>query len=493
MSRQTAASGSTRSRGRHKAVRPDQIGRALRRALTAAALPALLLAAAAFVVWRTAADRVRDLLLDPAWLLVVVIAMGVVWLGWMLLIFRTYDAHRSSTASVAMRTVGVLCVLVLCGAITAPMAVGARYALVTREVIGTVFDDQASATTPTVTEKDPWDGQKRVNVLLLGGDGAVHRPGVRTDSVMLASIEVGTGDTVLFSLPRNLRDVPFKAGSKLAEIYPNGFTGSGNEAEYFLNAIYRNVPAVHPGVLGKTDNEGADAVKLAVSGALGLRVDYYVLVNLGGFRQLVDAIGGITVNINEPVPIGGNTDAGIRPDDYLQPGPDQRLDGFKALWYTRGRYGSTDYKRMERQRCAINAIVAEASPAKVLRRYTKLAQASKDIVRTDIPRKLLPDFVDLAAKVKGASITSVGFERSDEFDPNDPDFDFVRQAVRRALGPGVPASVPVSGTGAGAGAVPATGDAARTGTAAGGVVTTQDAVPSRPSRTADDCAYRPAS
>lgn len=494
MSRQSATSGPTRSRGRHKAVRPDQIGRALRRTLIAAVLPALLLGLVALVVWRTAADRVRDVLLDPTSLLVAVIAMGVVWLGWMLLIWRTYGAHRSRTASAFMRTVGALCVALLCGAITAPMAVGARYALVTREVIGTVFDDETSATAPTVTEKDPWGGQKRVNVLLLGGDGAIHRPGVRTDSVLLASISVKTGRTVLFSLPRNLREVPFKPGSKLAELYPNGFTGSGNEAEYFLNAIYRNIPARYPGVLGRSDNEGADAVKLAVSGATGLRVDYYVLVNLAGFQQLVDAIGGITVNINEPVPIGGNTDAGIRPDDYLQPGPNQRLNGFQALWYTRGRYGSTDYKRMERQRCAINAIVSEASPAKVLRRYTKLAQASKDIVRTDIPRKLLPDFVDLAAKVKGASITSVGFERSAEFDPNDPDFDYMRLAVRRALGSEVPPAVPVSGTGTGSGTVSASGEttsssgdtaSARTGE------TDEEAVPSRPSRTADDCAYRP--
>jgi LCP family protein required for cell wall assembly len=282
----------------------------------------------------------------------------------------------------------------------------------------------------------------------------------------------------MFSLPRNLQDVPFKTGSKLAELYPNGFTdGTSNNAEFFLNAVYRNVPAVHPGVLGKTANEGADAVKLAVAGALGIPVDYYVLVNLSGFRQLVDAIGGITVNINERVPIGGNTDAGILPDDYLEPGPAQRLNGFNALWFTRGRYGSTDYKRMERQRCAINAIAQEASPAKMLKRYTRLAKASKEIVRTDIPQKLLSAFVDLAGKVKNQPMKSVGFERSAAFDPNEPDFDVMRTAVANALKPAV--RKPSAGT--------------STGTPGGGSTPSANETPTKASNAEDDCAYHPVS
>jgi len=285
--------------------------------------------------------------------------------------------------------------------------------------------------------KNPWGGRDRVNVLLLGGDGAVHRPGVRTDSVLLASIDTTTGKTILFSLPRNLQKVPFQPGTRLAEEYPTGFTdGVANNAEYFLNAVYRNIPAKYPAdFLGQTDNLGADAVKLAVAGALGIPVDYYVMVNIAGFSKLVDAIGGITVNINEPIPIGGNTDANIPPDSYLQPGPNQRLDGFNALWFTRGRYGSTDYKRMERQRCAINAIVAEAKPLTLLQNFSQLAKTIKNIYRTDIPTKLLPSFAELAVLMKGKEIKSVGFERTDDFDPNEPDYDYVHATVEKALNP----------------------------------------------------------
>jgi len=449
--------------------------------------PALVLAVAGWLLVRTSSSQALHLVLDRSALLWIIVVIVAIWALWVAFICRTYARHRVHTASLPLQLLGAFGVALMCGAVTAPMAVGARYAVVQRDLIGSVFGNEASATTPKVTASNPWGKRDRVNVLLLGGDGAVHRPGVRTDSVILASISTKTGKTVLFSLPRNLRNVPFKPGSKLAALYPNGFTDGSTEpnANYFLNAVYRDVPLLHPGVLGRTDNEGADAVKLAVAGALGIRVDYYVLVNLAGFEQLVNAMGGITVNINEPVPIGGNTDAHIPPDDYLQPGPNQRLNGFQALWFTRGRYGSTDYKRMERQRCAINAIVAEASPVKMLKRYTKLAATSKEIVRTDIPAKLLPAFVDLAGKVKGQPIRSVGFELSDAFNPNDPDFDYVHAAVQAALKPARPSTTSTGTSTPGPGVATSPSSPAATPTAGTGTV------PSQASNADDDCAYRP--
>jgi LCP family protein required for cell wall assembly len=433
-------------------------------------LPGLLLAVVAGLIALFARHWARNLVLEPRSLLWIVVVLAIVWALWVSLILRVYSFNRSVNASGPMRFAGAVGVLVMVGAVTAPMAVGAQYALVQRDLIKSVFDNEYGATTPHVSADNPFP-RKRVNVLLLGGDGSVHRPGVRTDSVILASIDTTTGRAVLFSLPRNLQRVPFAPGSKLAEIYPNGFTdgSTGANAEYFLNAVYRNVPATHPGVLGRTRNEGADAVKLAVSGALGIPVDYYVLVNLAGFRRLVDAIGGITVNINERVPIGGNTDAHIPPDSYLEPGPDQRLDGYKALWFTRGRYGSTDYKRMERQRCAIDAIAKEASPGNLLKRYIRLAKVSKDIVRTDIPQKLLPAFVDLSEKVKSKPMKSVGFEHTATFDPNDPDYDYMHAAVQAALHPPRKVHTP-----------------------SGGATTpTKNDDTTKVSDTASDCAYHP--
>ena len=371
---------------------------------------------------------------DPGRLTVVTTAAVGVLLVWVLNVVLTYVMVRPSERRRGEAVLGSAFVLLLCVAVAAPLGVVARYSMVQKQVVQQVFQHNKSATAPVdVTEEDPWGGRDRVNVLLLGGDGNVHRPGVRTDSVVLASIDVHTGRTVLFSLPRNLMRVPFPRRSPLHALYPDGFTGPGDPAEWLLNAVYRNVPALHPGVLGSSDNEGADAVKQAVAGALGMHVDYYLLVNLAGFRSIVQAIGGVTVNINKAIPIGGNTDAGIPPDSYLQPGPDQRLNGFQALWFARGRYGLDDYQRMERQRCMIDAIINEAKPLNLLRRYEQLAAVGQQIVRTDIPSDLLSAFVDLATEVKGSQVRSVVFRPSSAFAPSDPDYVWVHQTVRKAL------------------------------------------------------------
>ena len=163
-------------------------------------------------------------------------------------------------------------------------------------------------------------------------------------------------------------------------------------------------------MLGPTDNLGADVLKLSVGEALGLQVDYYVLINLEGFSKMINALGGIRLNINTYIPIGGNTDLGIPPKEYLKPGPNQKLNGRSALWYARGRYGSDDFARMDRQRCVINAIIKQANPANMLARYEDIAKAGKQIVYTDMPREVLPLMVDLSLRVKDGNVRSVVFK-----------------------------------------------------------------------------------
>ena len=142
---------------------------------------------------------------------------------------------------------------------------------------------------------------------------------------------------------------------------------------------------------------------------MGLKVDYYVLINLRGFETLVDALGGITVNVNSYVPIGGVSEENrnVPPSEYIEPGPNQKLDGRKALWFARGRYGSDDFARMGRQRCVINAIIEQANPANMLARYEQIAKAGKQIVITDIPQEVLPLLVDLSLRVQKGQTRSV--------------------------------------------------------------------------------------
>ncbi|HWI00556.1 MAG TPA: LCP family protein [Propionibacteriaceae bacterium] len=373
------------------------------------------------------------------------VVIGFIWVG---VVIASHLALRGRVSPAQRATGGVL-VGILAFTVAAPLAVASRYSYEQASLVGTVFKTEKqskSATRPTLnattepnqpTPKDPWESKPRLNILLLGGDADRGRIGTRTDTVILASINTQTGNTTLFSLPRNTARMPFPAHSPLHKYYPYGFTnGDGQNAEYFLNAMYMNVPNNVPkDVLGETDNLGADALKLSVGEALGLKVDYYVLINLQGFSKLINALGGIRVNVNTYVPIGGNTDRGIPPEAYISPGPNKHLDGKEALWFARGRYGSDDYARMDRQRCVVNAIIRQANPANVLSRYEDIAKAGKQIVLTDMPQEVLPLIVELSLRVKEGNVRSIVFKNGvSGFISSNPDYETVRKRVKIAFG-----------------------------------------------------------
>ena len=393
-------------------------------------------------------DALVSMGVNPTVLRRLSVALVVVAALWVVVVVATHLALRHRPTR-SQRVVGGVLVGVLAFAVAAPIAVAARTAYVSAGLVGTMFkssNETRSATRPTLDsthpgdqeqKSDPWADKPRLNVLLLGGDAGKGREGTRTDTVILASIDTKSGDTTLFSLPRNTVGMPFPSGSPLKKYYPNGFTdGNTENAEYFLNAMYRDVPRRVPkNILGDTDNLGADVMKLSVGEALGLKVDYYALINLEGFSKMVDALGGVRLNINTYIPIGGNTDLQIPPKGFLKPGPDQKLDGRDTLWYARGRYGSDDFARMDRQRCVINAMIKQANPTNVLTRYEDIANASKSIVYTDIPQEVLPALVDLSVRVKKGNVRSVVFKNGvSGFTSVNPSFDQMRSRVKKAIG-----------------------------------------------------------
>ena len=387
---------------------------------------------------------VSSLALAPGALQGIAIGLLVAGLLWVVVIGVTHLSLRPVNPTVGQRAAGAAVVGLLSFVVAAPMAVGANMAWTTAGAVDKIFgagNETPNSTQPTINAVDPWQDKDRLNILIIGGDSGTGRSasaGDRTDTVIVASIDTHSGATTLFTLPRNTEKMPFPKNSPLHKYYPNGFTSGSTDlytrSQFLLNAMYRVVPTTVPhDVLGKTKDFGASVMKVSVGEALGLDVDYFVKVNMDGFKDFINAIGGITVNVNYRIPIGGQTDAGIKPDGYIEPGADQHLNGRLALWYARGRYGLDDYKRMERQRCVINAVVQQTTPDKVLSNYQAIASAGENTIETDVPRTLLPALVDLGLKVKGTKLRSVVFTPSTGFSSSNPDWAAVQKKVQKAL------------------------------------------------------------
>ena len=392
----------------------------------------------AWLVTRSSRDFLH-LAVDADALAVLLIVAGGFAFLWPAVVLAGWLAVRPRQLR-GIRRLGAHAVVgILCLAVATPLVVASRYAYVQRDLVSTVFGEDtgalASGDDGQPAPVDPWAGTPRVNVLLLGGDAGPDRRGLRTDTVILASIETSTGNAVLFSLPRNLENAPFPPGSELAEAYPQGFPD-------LLNAIYPTV-VDSPNLLSGVPDKGIRAVKDAVGEILGLPIDHYMMVDLEGFRGVVDAVGGITINVKERLSYGALKTSGAigRPQGYFEAGV-QQMDGETALLYARSRDFTTDYDRMARQRCVINAIVDKADPLTVVRSYPQIAAALHEHLQTDIPAHLLPAFTDLANRIKAGTQTSVAFVPPLITSAN-PDFALIRRTVADALTP-VPPEVPAA-------------------------------------------------
>lgn len=267
----------------------------------------------------------------------------------------------------------------------------------------------------------------RYNVLLLGTDAADDRVGVRPDSINIASIDAETGRTVIFGLPRNMQGIPFPDDSPMHELYPDGFRCADNEC--MLNAIW-TAGEEHADRFPKGANAGLEATKSAVAETLGLEINYYALVDMRGFASIIDAMGGIELDVMKRIPIGGGSS---KVSGYIEPGQNVHLDGRRALWFARSRHDSSDYERMQRQKCVMSAMVAQLDPQVVATRFVELSQAGKDLLLTDVPRDQLVDLASLALKTRDHPIASVNF--TPPLIPNTakPDFAFIRKTVAEKI------------------------------------------------------------
>ncbi|WP_166354655.1 LCP family protein [Phytoactinopolyspora limicola] len=398
------------------------------------------------VVALTPSGRLLSYSGDRQMLLVIGVALVTAAIIWLIVALATHRALEPIGLPAGKRLGGALVVVVIASLVVAPMSLGARNVFTQRDVIGAISGGHSNTTPDIKDSSDPWADIPQLNLLLLGSDAGDGRDGIRPDTLIVASIDTHSGDTTMISVPRNLRSFPFPDDSPLAERYPNGFRGEGDAGEWMINATYRNIPALQPDVFEGVENPGADATKWAVEGALGIDIDYFVMVNLDGFMALVDALGGVTLDVPRDIPIGNKEIPGTggctQARGYIHAGDAQRLNGSQALWFARSRCGSDDYDRMARQQCVLGAIVDEIDPRTVLVKYQELASATVDIIQTDVPEELFPALIELAIQVQRGTLESLTLDR-DFFNSMgatsaDPNYDILHTRIGEILAPSEP-------------------------------------------------------
>jgi LCP family protein required for cell wall assembly len=246
-----------------------------------------------------------------------------------------------------------------------------------------------------------WTGG-RLNVLLVGVD---QRPGdntFNTDTLIVASVDPTTHRVAMFSVPRDTVSIPLPPGPLQQALGPV-YQGKVNSIWTTLH----NRPDLCPGATANA--RGFNCLKNIIGYFFGLNIPYYAEVNFTGFTKVVDALGGVTIDVQSPVvddtyPTDGQGDRRI----YIPTGI-QHMDGAQALIYARSRHGSNDFDRGARQQRVLTSLLAQTNIQAILANLDQLVGAFEQTVHTDIPREILPQLLALGSQVDAKSIRSYVF------------------------------------------------------------------------------------
>jgi LCP family protein required for cell wall assembly len=263
-----------------------------------------------------------------------------------------------------------------------------------------------ATTAPTATPVPPppvgplADG--RLDVLLVGGDAGPGRWSLRTDTLILLSVDVKSGQAALFSIPRNMVNVPLpkeSRGTFACGCYPQ-----------LINSLYVYASG-HPSKFpGNDDVRGLRAVQMSIGTLVNRKIDGMVVVKLQGFVKLINAIGGVDINVpyhihDDRYPLE-NGHGYVTVD--INKGK-QHMTGRRALMFARSRHQDSDYGRMARQQIVISAIGKKLLSEPLLTRLPDLLDIAKDNLWTNLKTRDLPDLASLAELVDLKGMMKVRF------------------------------------------------------------------------------------
>lgn len=377
---------------------------------------------------------------------VILIAFAVLWV---VLTIDTLRLVRIVKVPQLSRVAIPVVALILLGLVGGGAAYAATAVGSSRGLIGDIFGQSGISV-------DPSDGY--YNILVLGADSGDGRDSMRFDSISVVSVNATTGKTTITGIPRELPDAPFSEGSPMQELYPDGFEGHSsptcgwnswmNHVRYAAEVCRDDKgDGLYPDAAAHGSAPGIEATKDAAEGILGIEIPYYVFIDMNGFAAMIDALGGVDINVTERLPKGGppenwhGTDVNEWAIGWIEPGQ-QHMDGDTAQWYARSRYTTTDWDRMERQRELQVAILDQFTPQNILTRFNEIASAGTVLVDTDLPKDKLSEFFDLMLKAKDQEVTTIELTPKHGVDEFEPDYAYIRDMMQQTLHPPTPTATP---------------------------------------------------
>jgi LCP family protein required for cell wall assembly len=244
---------------------------------------------------------------------------------------------------------------------------------------GTSVD--TASPSPSVTPS-PTAAVERVNVLLIGVDAGVGRNTFLTDTMMVASLDPVARTVSMASIPRDTVDVPLPDGRVFKQK---------------LNSLVAYVRMNIDKFPGAKDGESVLAA--AIGQLLGLKIDLWAEVNLGGFAYLVDSVGGINIKVTSAFCDYRYKEYGIT-GFQISPGW-WHMNGDQALAYARVRKaaGESDFTRAARQQEVVAALRDRIVRGGFLDDPAGFLRSAGQTVRTNISPSFIADWIDVASSV----------------------------------------------------------------------------------------------
>ena len=308
--------------------------------------------------------------------LATLLTLNIVLLVWRLL--AVGQAFLDTSRRGPTGRLGILGIALIALAVIVPHVLVNRYGTAFRDTFAQVFEPGRRPNGSESLQAGPADDE-RVTVLLVGVDRSPSRTTNLTDTMIVASLDPVGGTVSMVSVPRDLVDVPL---------------GNGDQFGPKLNSLVEYAES-HP---DEFPDGGLATLRRAIGALLGVEIHYQAEINLNGFRRMVDAVGGVEVEVERPIDdpsynggSGFSIDAGRH-----------HLDGATALAYVRSRkgLGESDFTRAIRQQQILVALrEAVTTDGSLLWELPALLRAVGSTIRTDVPYARLPRLAAIADEI----------------------------------------------------------------------------------------------